>query len=135
MRAASPAQARAAFASMIQPMAAKPARPMRQPRLRFSVKGSSARRRARRIDPGIEQAFGVVVTASETGAPIHLFPCLVNGEPTAIIAFVRQIGNRMEVTPLFTAITASMTLTRYDEAAPCKRRTGSGGVAGKECKP
>jgi len=80
------------------------------------------------IEPWMESAFELVTHASELGAPIVLAPCLMNGEPAAVICFAEQRGGRTHVRPLFVACQESMVFT----AQARDRGGGGGGIAEAE---
>jgi hypothetical protein len=57
----------------------------------------------RPFDAWMEVAFEGLTHASETGEPYALVPCMMNGEPAAVIAIVQEVGSKVHVLPLFLA--------------------------------
>ncbi len=106
------AEMRAAFAALTQPSSGPAQKPLRQTHRhrRFSARPGSQRTKRSDVDRWTPAAFHIVQHARAEGAPVDLFPCTVNGEPSAVIAIYEQRGSQWRIQPLFVAFTEGMTL-------------------------
>jgi len=70
----------------------------------------------------IRQWHKDVLDMIQTGGPVALVSCFVDGEPTAAIAVMEHLEDgSWEVRPQFVGITPKMRLTDHDGVAPADR--------------
>jgi hypothetical protein len=69
------------------------------------------------FEPWMQAAFGEITRAAETGAPIALVSCIMNGKPAVVIGVAGQQGSKTHVLPLFLACQPWMNFSQDPDTA------------------